>query len=173
MAFSERSHEAGLYAQRRYLRGLKNYRHRLGPYLVAFMGPLVFAGVAGYVIEGHYVAWLWGAVFGTAVGASLALWDSPPAYIENWKIGAEGERKTEHALAPLDRSRWVVRHDVANHRGNYDHVLVGRAGVFMLDTKNDRGRSFSARQASGGGSRRWWWSGPTSTVTLSNTTDAW
>ncbi len=139
MDISAKPHEAGGYAQERYSRGLRNYRQRARRYITLIMGPIILAGLAGYAIEGHYLAWFSGAVFGMGVGASLTLWDSPPTYIENWKLGAEGERKTESALAPLDRSGWLVLHDVANPRGNYDHVVVGRAGVFMLDTKNHRG----------------------------------
>ncbi len=62
--------------------------------------------------------------------------ESPPAYIENWHEGAEGERKTEKALAPLTRSGWTIVHDIQARYGNYDHVAVGPAGIFLLETKN-------------------------------------
>jgi hypothetical protein len=35
-------------------------------------------------------------------GVWIAVRGSPPAYIENWQQGAEGERKTEKALRRLD-----------------------------------------------------------------------
>ncbi len=78
-------------------------------------------------------------VFGIGTGVLIAIRESPPAYIENWKLGAEGERKTEKALASLERPRWLVLHDVECPRGNYDHIVVGAAGVFLLETKNLQG----------------------------------
>ncbi len=84
-------------------------------------------------------AWIAGAAFGLGLGVWMVMRDSPPAYIENWQVGAEGERKTAKALARLDRSRWLVVHDVECACGNYDHIVVSRAGVFLLETKNLRG----------------------------------
>jgi hypothetical protein len=43
------------------------------------------------------------------------------------------------ALAPLTRSGWTIVHDVQARYGNYDHVAVGPAGVFLLETKNPGG----------------------------------
>ncbi|HUB36190.1 MAG TPA: nuclease-related domain-containing protein, partial [Solirubrobacteraceae bacterium] len=57
----------------------------------------------------------------------------------NWGLGAEGERRTERALRPLVRSGWSIVHDVEARYGNYDHIAVGPAGVFLLETKNLRG----------------------------------
>jgi Nuclease-related domain len=64
--------------------------------------------------------------------------DAPP-YVESWHEGAEGERKTEQELKPLERAGWRIVHDVQNAHGNYDHIAVSRAGVFLLETKNLRG----------------------------------
>jgi Nuclease-related domain len=49
--------------------------------------------------------------------------------LRNWRVGAEGERATERALRPLERSGWRVFHDVQERYGNYDHIVVGRAGT--------------------------------------------
>ncbi len=51
-------------------------------------------------------------LYGIGTGALIAIRESPPAYIENWKRGAEGEEETEKALTPLERPRWLVLHDV-------------------------------------------------------------
>jgi len=96
-------------------------------------------GLVGLVVERNVAAWIAGAAFGVGLGMWMVLRDSPPAYVENWQVGAEGERKTAKALARLDRSRWLVVHDVPCARGNYDHVGVSRAGVFLLETKNLQG----------------------------------
>jgi hypothetical protein len=91
------------------------------------------------ILEGHELTWIAGAITGAFTGAWLVMRDEPPAYIEHWREGAEGERKTAKALKPLQRSGLRVVHDVKARYGNYDHVAVGRAGVFLLETKNLKG----------------------------------
>ena len=56
------------------------------------------------------------------------VWSLPPAW------GAIGEEQTGEALERLDES-WWVEHDIPHGRGNYDHVVIGPPGVFLLDTK--------------------------------------
>jgi|GEM_PF-2018968 len=96
-------------------------------------------GVAGLFVVGHPEAWAAGVVFGTAAGAFVALRDSPPEYVDKWRRGAEGERKTARALRRLGSSRWTIVHDVDAGYGNYDHIVVGPAGVFLLDSKHLQG----------------------------------
>jgi Nuclease-related domain len=91
------------------------------------------------MIAGHLAAWAAGTMFGLGIALVIAMRESPPWYIEKWQLGAEGERKTEKVLKKLERSRWLVVHDVACARGNYDHIVVGPGGVFLLDTKNLQG----------------------------------
>jgi hypothetical protein len=139
MAFEGSPVQAGTYAKRRYTRGLRAWRSRNRLLFVACFGPFVFVGLAGLFVEKHLVSWVAGLVFGLGVGVWIAIRESPPEYIGNWQTGAEGEQKTQKALELLDGTRWLFVHDVACKRGNYDHIVVGRAGVFMLDSKNPRG----------------------------------
>jgi hypothetical protein len=99
--------------------------------------PFVLLGFAGLILirRDPMLLWASGVGFGLAAGAWLVLRDSPPAYIENWNTGAEGERKTARELRRLDGSHWSVFHDIDNGYGNYDHILVSEAGVFLLDSK--------------------------------------
>jgi len=55
-----------------------------------------------------------------------------------WLWGAVGERQTEKLLRKLDSS-WECVHDISRGKGNWDHVLVGPAGVFLLDSKRFAG----------------------------------
>ena len=74
-----------------------------------------------------------------AVGVALTMYTrgEPPQHVQNWKRGADGERKTEKVLKPLERSGWKVEHDVQQDgKANLDHVLTGPGGVFLLETKN-------------------------------------
>jgi hypothetical protein len=59
-----------------------------------------------------------------------------------WRDGARGERATAHRLRRLERGGYVVLHDleVPGSHANLDHVAVGPAGVFVIDSKRYRGR---------------------------------
>jgi Nuclease-related domain len=45
-------------------------------------------------------------------------------------------------LKPLERVGWRVIHDIPNARGNWDHVVVGPGGLFLLDTKTSERKAF-------------------------------
>jgi Nuclease-related domain len=51
-----------------------------------------------------------------------------------WWLGAEGERETAAEIEKLGTD-WYCEHDLEHDRGNWDHVLVGPPGVFLLDSK--------------------------------------
>lgn len=127
---------AGGYAEQRYRRGLRRWRKKTRLTLAALCGPFIVAGLAVLLLDGHYLSWYAGLATGAAVGVWIALRETPPPYVESWRNGAEGERRTEKALKPLERAGWHFVHDVKEHYGNYDHIAVSRAGVFLLETKN-------------------------------------
>jgi hypothetical protein len=77
---------------------------------------------------------------GAGLAATLLIYDSPPAHIENWRRGAYGEKATARALRPLRREGWTFFNDIPTEHGNIDHVLVGPAGVFMLESKRLSGQ---------------------------------
>lgn len=57
-----------------------------------------------------------------------------------WIRGAVGEQQTEDVLRALPDS-WAVIHDVSDGHGNWDHVVVGPPGVFVIETKNYTSRA--------------------------------
>ncbi|WP_432520637.1 nuclease-related domain-containing protein [Kineococcus sp. SYSU DK006] len=60
-----------------------------------------------------------------------------------WEAGAEGERLVAAELDALTSAGWSVLHDVrwpGRQRANLDHVLIGPAGVVVVDSKNWTGR---------------------------------
>jgi hypothetical protein len=73
-------------------------------------------------------------VAGVFVGMYAAMVDAPPGWIENWRRGAAGEKKTEKVLRRL-RGEWSVLHDVIPGRWNIDHIVIGPSGVYLLDSK--------------------------------------
>ncbi len=138
MAF-HRKPRAGAHAEQRYREGLRSWRAKIRPSAAVIFGPFVVAGIAVLFLDGHQLSWLAGMATGAFVATWLVVRESPPDYIENWHVGAEGERKAEKALEPLEQAGWHVFHDVQNGHGNYDHVVVGPAGVYLLESKNLRG----------------------------------
>lgn len=55
-----------------------------------------------------------------------------------YRIGADGEEEVGRRLDKLDPSKWLALHDIIrNHTGtNVDHLVIGPAGVFSLNTKH-------------------------------------
>jgi hypothetical protein len=75
---------------------------------------------------------------GVSLAAALAGWSVwPRDDPERWQRGSAGERATAAILAGLPGRRWVVLHDLAlpHSRANVDHLVVGRSGVWVIDTK--------------------------------------
>ena len=60
--------------------------------------------------------------------------------VERWGRGAAGEELVGEVLDGLHDDGWFALHDVYLGRGNIDHVLVGPAGIFTIETKSHRGR---------------------------------
>lgn len=61
--------------------------------------------------------------------------DESARLVENWQSGAWGERATAKVLRQLEQDGWIVLHDLSARRGNVDHIAVGPAGVYLLDSK--------------------------------------
>src|SRR5690606_24234874 len=58
-----------------------------------------------------------------------------------WRRGAQGEERVGRVLARLG-PEWTVLHDLPLSSGgaNLDHLVIGRGGVYALNTKNLTGR---------------------------------
>jgi hypothetical protein len=121
------------YAARRYREGVKSWRRGTRPYLWGVFGPIALSSFVIGVLSHDHAIFLVGFLGGGAAGAMIALRDQPPTYLQTWGDGAAGERRTHNALRSLG---WHLVDDVDTGRGNYDHLLVGPAGVFMIETKN-------------------------------------
>jgi hypothetical protein len=100
-------------------------------------------GVSGGAL-GRRLAPRWGLFLGTlaAVAAGWGLRFRPSPDAVAWRRGAAGERRTARLLCPLDRQGWAVLHDLAlpGSRANIDHLVIGPGGVFVIDSKQYRGR---------------------------------
>jgi hypothetical protein len=64
-----------------------------------------------------------------------------------WAIGCSGELWTGHHLSKLPRSSWTILHGVPlDENRDIDHLVVGPAGVFAIDTKVRLGEVTVARE---------------------------
>jgi len=129
-------HRGGQSAGRKYTELARAWRRRFRVLFAAWLGLAVVFGAIGFVVSGQ-----WKVTFGIAAGLLLGtlLWlrDSPPARIQNWRWGSDGERKTARALQRLSPADWRIWHDLQwEDETNIDHVVVGSEGVFLLDTKD-------------------------------------
>jgi hypothetical protein len=78
----------------------------------------------------------------TGAAASWGLRFRPSADAVAWRRDAAGERRTARLLGPLERHGWAVLHDLAvpGSAANIDHLVIGPGGVFVIDSKQYRGR---------------------------------
>jgi hypothetical protein len=59
--------------------------------------------------------------------------------VERRDRGATGEEHVGGLLEQLSDGGWEVIHDATLGRGNVDHILIGPAGVFTVETKSHPG----------------------------------
>jgi hypothetical protein len=59
--------------------------------------------------------------------------------VERHDRGATGEEQVGGLLDELAGEDWQVIHDASLGRGNVDHILIGPAGVFTVETKSHPG----------------------------------
>jgi hypothetical protein len=99
---------------------------------------------AGAGVLGSLLAPRLGLVLGglAAAAASWALRFRPSPEAVAWQRGAVGERRTARLLSQLEQHGWAVLHDLAvrGSRANIDHLVIGPGGVFVIDSKQYRGR---------------------------------
>jgi hypothetical protein len=95
------------------------------------------------------------ALLGAACTMAIVWWMlAGDVHTLPWVWGAIGEQQTEEALAQLDDA-WTVVHDVQRERANFDHIVVGPPGVFLLDTKRLHGAAVAGGDALRSGKGRW------------------
>jgi nuclease-like protein len=105
---------------------------------LAYVAALVAAGAVAFVAFGF--GSLEFLLVEVVVIAGLSLIDRIALpRVERWSQGAGGEESVGRALAELGDA-WAVLHDVGTGRGNIDHVVIGPAGLFTIETKSHRGR---------------------------------
>lgn len=102
----------------------------LGICLVCF-GAFAAATVLGQRLE------IFGALFAVSAIAVAFWWRRGVLRVESFFKGARGEEAMAGMLARLSDD-WHIYHDFVAGKYHVDHVLVGPAGVFAVETKNWR-----------------------------------
>jgi hypothetical protein len=107
--------------------------------LAAILGMGAGGGVLGSLLAPR-LGLVLGGLAAVAAGWALRFRPSPDAVA--WRRGAAGERRTARVLASLERHGWAVLHDLAvpGSQANLDHLVIGPGGVFVIDSKQYRGR---------------------------------
>ncbi|MFJ8676698.1 nuclease-related domain-containing protein [Streptomyces sp. NPDC093589] len=148
MKFARRRNRAGASAKQMARRSSASRNHR-----IALALPVT--GVASIAIGFLVTQALGVAVGAAAAAAALAtgLMQALGSGKNSWSTGAAGERRTARILAPLTwLHRYVVLHDraIPRSRANLDHLIIGRAGLLYVDTKNWTSTKSQVRLASDG-----------------------
>jgi Nuclease-related domain len=83
----------------------------------------------------------WLAGLAAAAGTTWGLRFRASQPTRAWRDGARGERATARRLRRLEHHGYMVLHDlqVPGSQANLDHLAVGPAGVFVIDSKYYRG----------------------------------
>jgi Nuclease-related domain len=107
--------------------------------LAASLGIGAAGGVLGSLLAPR-LSLVLGVLAAVATGWGLRFRPSSDAVA--WRRGAMGERRTARLLAGLEPYGWTVLHDLAipGSRANIDHLAIGPGGVFVIDSKQYRGR---------------------------------
>jgi hypothetical protein len=107
--------------------------------VIILLGIGAGAGILGSLFAAR-LGLIAGGLAAVAAGWGLRFQPSPDAVA--WRRGAAGERRTARLLAPLERHGWAILHDLAlpGSRANLDHLVIGPGGVFVIDSKQYRGR---------------------------------
>jgi len=86
----------------------------------------------------HHAAWITTAIFILSIPLAFFKIYTARHEFRRLKLGRDGERTVGAVLEDLRRHGYRVFHDIPNAKKatfNIDHVLIGPAGVFTIETK--------------------------------------
>ena len=76
----------------------------------------------------------------TTIALTLVVDRAASPVVDRWLRGAIGEEKVGEIVDGLGAQGWRAIHDAWTGRGNIDHILIGPAGLFTVETKSHAGR---------------------------------
>jgi hypothetical protein len=81
---------------------------------------------------------LWTVIAIGVLSYSIFKFISAKRELSNYKLGRDGEREVGHRLEALRENGYHIFHDLIGDNFNVDHVIIGPAGVFTIETKTWR-----------------------------------
>lgn len=130
---------AGQSARREYERRSQRDRERRERILPIVVAAAIVGGAVSYVIWERLLPGVgWIMAFAVAMAAFRVL--LPRQSTEAWRIGAEGEVVVARALEKTDKVRFLNDRRLPGSKANIDHLVVGAAGVLVVDAKKHKGR---------------------------------
>jgi hypothetical protein len=136
------SNEAGASAQATFERRLAARKKRVRALWPVMVGITLVLMVLAYLV-GLSLGLPWLGASAAAVVALVMLWVvvDRPQFVDAWRIGAEGERKTSSKLRDLEAQGFIVLDDrrAPGYGGNIDHLVIGPTGVWAVETKSLKG----------------------------------
>lgn len=106
---------------------------------LAILAALVAAGLLAGLAFG-FTSWPFAGALFVVLGALVLVDRHASADIGRRERGAEGEELVGAILDGLEPAGWLTLHDVSLGRGNIDHIAIGPAGIFTIETKSHRGK---------------------------------
>ena len=103
-----------------------------------FLSFILLGAFLSALISGAY-PWLFGGLFVASLIAVALYWRKGMRRVESFFRGARGEERVASVLAGLPDD-YHVFHDFIAGREHVDHVVVGSAGVFSVETKSWQGK---------------------------------
>jgi hypothetical protein len=133
---------AGASAQAEFERRRARHRRRSRLALPLAVAAVVIATCVGFAVVS--AAGVLVAALGAAAVGVVGLWlvTRLPADVLTPGRAAAAERRTAGDLVELEAGGYVLLHDraIPGTRGNVDHLAIGPAGVYVVESKNLRGK---------------------------------
>ncbi|SRR6266545_3511333 len=79
--------------------------------------------------------WFYSSVAAPAVFYAVWRFFRVRSEVKNHRLGRDGEKEVGQKLEKLRERGYLVFHDILGNGFNVDHVLIGPAGVFTVETK--------------------------------------
>ncbi|HEX7296591.1 MAG TPA: nuclease-related domain-containing protein [Pyrinomonadaceae bacterium] len=120
--------------------------YALGPAVVAaFMIATTILECLKYYQSVPPKPWLYSVVTVPVVGYAAFRFFRVRLEVRNRRLGRDGERAVGQFLEKLRACGYHVFHDVVGSGFNVDHILIGSAGVFTVETKTYSKRNGNAQ----------------------------
>lgn len=120
--------------------------------VLAMCIPFALSSIHAYIAVGKF-PWLFAIMGGTGfVYGSVKTWRNFSKLIK-LRLGHTAEIATANELIGLQALGYQVFHDVQADRFNIDHLVIGKNGVFAIETKGRHKRNKDLGQTNGNGSK--------------------